>query len=78
MNPIYKGIVFQFGLVFVVAAAAAAPQFIDQQGFVSPGKSLTYVVSQRTEQDDIGNYEFGYALSDGQKVCCAVIHTSDI
>ena len=62
--------------MFLVAAAAAAPQFTfsdqqqfsNQQRFVSDPQSEIRIVSQKFNQDQIGNYEYGYEQSNGQKV----------
>ena len=69
---------FQFGLVFVVAAAAAAPQFVfddqqqfvlnDQPQFVSSGRPDVRIVSQKNVREQTGNYEYTYEQSNGQKV----------
>ena len=64
---------FQFALVFVVAAASAAPQFDNQQfnnqqQFVSSGQPEVRIVSQKFDSDQVGNYEYGYRLDNGQQV----------
>ena len=61
------------GLVVLVAAAGAAPQFgrpqiVVDQGFVSRGQPEVRIVSQTSDQDEVGNYQFSYELDNGQKV----------
>ena len=62
----------QLCLLFVVAAASAAPQFIDQGGLLGPnvrlGQPEVRIVSQKFDQDQVGNYEYAYEQSDSQKV----------
>ncbi|XP_037074436.1 putative mediator of RNA polymerase II transcription subunit 12 [Pollicipes pollicipes] len=64
----------RFALVFLVAAAAAAPQFKDfnqdfnSQQFISSGQPKVRILSQRFEQDQNGNYEYGYEQDNGQRV----------
>ena len=61
---------FQFGALLLVAAASAAPQFINQQPqFVSPPlQPEVRIVSQKFDQDQIGNYEYAYQQDNGQQV----------
>ncbi|KAF0313628.1 Larval cuticle protein 65Ag2 [Amphibalanus amphitrite] len=53
-----------FAFLLVVAVAAAAPQF-DQQQFVS--QPQVRILSQKNEQDQIGNYEYAYEQDNGQR-----------
>ncbi|XP_043242051.1 larval cuticle protein 65Ag1-like isoform X2 [Amphibalanus amphitrite] len=54
-----------FAFLLVVAVVAAAPQF-DQQQFVS--QPQVRILSQKNEQDQIGNYEYAYEQDNGQRV----------
>ncbi|XP_037074424.1 uncharacterized protein LOC119095674 [Pollicipes pollicipes] len=61
-----------FVFICLVAAAAAAPQQFLQdfnpQQFVSSGLQAVRILSQRFEQDQAGNYEYGYEQDNGQQV----------
>ena len=70
-------ICFQAALLFVVAGAAAAPQFAfdDQQQLIINGQSqfvsgqpAVRILSQKYEQDPAGNYEYFYEQDNGQRV----------
>ena len=54
---------FQFGLLFVVAAASAAPQ-----QFISGGQPEVRILDQKFDQDPSGNYEYVYQQDNGQQV----------
>ncbi|XP_043242046.1 larval cuticle protein 65Ag1-like [Amphibalanus amphitrite] len=58
-----------FVAFLLVAAASAAPQF--QPQFTSPVQPFqpeVRILSQKFEQDQIGNYEYGYQQDNGQQV----------
>ncbi|KAF0313130.1 Larval cuticle protein 65Ag2 [Amphibalanus amphitrite] len=59
----------QAGMLMMAAVAAAAPQFElgDQQQLISSQPSIR-IISQKYEQDPVGNYEYFYEQDDGQRV----------
>ena len=64
---------FQFGVLLLVAAASAAPQFDQQPQFVSPPfQPEVRIISQKFEQDPVGNYEYAYQQDNGQQVTVVV------
>ena len=54
---------FQFGLLFVVAAASAAPQ-----QFISGGQPEVRILDQKFDQNQAGDYEYAYQQDNGQQV----------
>jgi len=56
-----------FALLALVAVASAAPQGFPQQASSQQYRD-TRILSQRFEQDDVGNYDYGYKLDNGQQV----------
>ncbi|XP_037074439.1 cuticle protein CP14.6-like [Pollicipes pollicipes] len=63
-----------FVVALLVAAAAAAPQFSDfnqdfnSQQFVSSGQPEVRILSQKSDQDQVGNYEYSYEQDNGQRM----------
>ncbi|XP_037074500.1 cuticle protein CP14.6-like isoform X1 [Pollicipes pollicipes] len=63
-----------FVFALLVAAAAAAPQFSDfnqdfnNQQFVSSGQPEVRILSQKSDQDQVGNYEYSYEQDNGQRM----------
>ncbi|KAF0313627.1 Larval cuticle protein 65Ag2 [Amphibalanus amphitrite] len=58
-----------FVALLLVAAASAAPQFDPQfTSPIQPFQPEVRILSQKFEQDQIGNYEYGYQQDNGQQV----------